>query len=74
MPKPSPFAQAVSRRVKMLAAGDRITRQQISERIGVDVSGVSMRLNGRAEFRLSELEDMAPLFRLADPAEFIPHQ
>lgn len=64
MASPSPYAQAVSRRVRQLMAGDKITRQQISDTIGVGVGQVSRRLNGHDEFSLTELEALAPLFGL----------
>lgn len=73
--EPSAFAQAVSRRVRQYVAGDKITQAQLAEQLGLDVSAVYRRLHNKrgAEFSLSELDRLAPLFHVP-ASELIPRE
>lgn len=63
-PEPSEFAKAVSDRVRGRMASHRVNRDQIADAIGVNPTAASRRLNNSrgAEFSLSELSKIAPLF------------
>lgn len=65
---PSEFAQAVSRRVRMFMAGDKVTGKQLAETLQVDKSTITRKLHGPGEFSLGELDTIAPLFNV-QPAE-----
>lgn len=58
---PTPYAQRVALGIKNRVLLARITREQIADLLGVNVSAVSRRLSGRQEWSLTELELIAPL-------------
>lgn len=62
------FAEKVAGNVRALAAQHNVSNQQIAETIGRGLGSVSARMNGRREFTLNELELLAELFGLEDPA------
>jgi len=55
------YSQRVSRSVKNRAYLAGVTHKQIAEAIGRSANPTSQRMNGHAEFSLSELEVIAPL-------------
>jgi len=63
------FAEKVAGNVRALAAQNNVSNQQIAETIERGLGAVSARMNGRREFTLHELELLAELFGLEDPAE-----
>lgn len=68
----NPYAQKVSASIKARAGLANITRPQIAEALGVNISAVSRRFSGDQEFTLTDLEKIAPLFGVEPEALAVP--
>lgn len=65
------FAARVATIVRVLMARDRVTQTRLAEVLEIPQSAVSMRINGKREFTLSELEVLARFFGFEDAVEMI---
>lgn len=71
LPTPGGFAEHVAAEVRALMGRHKVTQTKLAEVLGIPQSAVSLRINGKREFTLSELDALARFFGFSDAVEMI---
>lgn len=58
MPKPGPFARAISGEIRSVMARKQVSGAQLATRVGRSQSYISKRLRGEAAFSANDVEDI----------------